>query len=147
MFLYKDEYHDWFGKWGCFAQWIGSLLAVSNFFLNDVLRSKVFVLGLMIFSIGWIFEIIGRANVIFWIKVKNHPDLAYNWFINNEEWKVIEDKLPANFRQMFPKDMWIGPFRLCVPCLNGKIIYIFAINKKYKITIPDFIRLVQSIEN
>lgn len=147
MFIYKDEHRTSFKKWACILQWLGSLVAVSNFFLRDGFKLKVFFAGVVIFLIGWIFEVIGRANVIFWIKVKKHPDVAYNWFTKNEAWMVIESQLPVNYKEKFPKKIWIGPFRLCVPSLGGSIVYIFGLNEQYRNTIPDFFKVVQAIKN
>ena len=147
MFIYKDEHRTSFKKWACILQWLGSLIAVSNFFLRDSFKLKVFFVGAAVFLIGWIFEVISHANVIFWIKVKKHPDVAYNWFTKNEAWMVIEKQLPVNYNEKFPKKIWTGPFRLCVPSLGGSIVYIFGLNEQYRNTIPDFFKAVQAIEN
>jgi len=145
--LPRDEYCDWFEKMGIILQWTGSLIALGNFFLDKEIQLKIFIIGALLFLVGLLFEIAHRSNILFWLKVKNHPDLAYAWFKRNKAWRVIEGKLPENYKRQFPKDEWVGPFHLCVPFLNGEIINIFAVDKAYRQTIADFLREVQSIEN
>lgn len=148
MFIYpKDEYRDRFSKWAILLQWIGALAAVSHFFIDETSRVRLFVIGSLIFLVGLLFEVISRAHILFWFKVRNHPDLAYSWFKKNEAWRVIEGKPSADYKKEFPKQEWVGPFHLCVPALKGRAIAVFAYNKTYRQTIGDFLKLVQSVEN
>lgn len=62
----------------------------------------------------------------FWRLVAKHPDTAYDHFKTNGCWKVFEDGLPPDYRNIVPRPQWVGPFRLVVPKLGGKAIKVFG---------------------
>jgi hypothetical protein len=73
----------------------------------------------------------GRLD--FWRIASKYPDEAYDFFVSEQCWKVFQEVLPDGYRSLVPKEDWTGPFRLWIPKLRNKMIYIFG---KY----PDFER-------
>lgn len=64
----------------------------------------------------------------FWKIVARYPDFAYDFFLADSCWKVFEDGLPANYREIVPKNEWRGPFLLFIPKLGvkGQLVHIFG---------------------
>jgi len=73
----------------------------------------------------WLF-ILRPGRLDFWRFVAKHPDAAYGHFKSNDCWKVFEDRRPKNYRSIVPKSQWAGPFRITVPKLGGKSVYVFG---------------------
>ena len=78
----------------------------------------------------WVF-ILRPGRLDFWKIASKYPDTAYDFFKSKKCWKVFEGDLPDDYRSIVPKDDWTGPFRLWIPKIGNKVIYVFG---KY----PDF---------
>ena len=128
---------------GLILQWVGALVATAGFLAD---RGTYFYLGTAFFLVGWFLEICSRSNVTFWLKVKYHPDLAYDWFKRSGGWGV-DETLRQDPQKLFPKKDWIGPFRLCVPKLEGKIVKIYAKRDHIKQNQQEFLQWMQTFEN
>ncbi|MBI2090144.1 MAG: hypothetical protein HYT78_15635 [Deltaproteobacteria bacterium] len=71
----------------------------------------------------------GRFN--FWRLVAKYPDVAYDHFKRDNCWRIFEHRLPKNYRETVPKSEWVGPFRVTVPKLGDKSIYVFGRRSDY----------------
>ena len=80
----------------------------------------------------WFF-ILRPGRLDFWKIASKYPDKAYDFFKSKECWNVFEGDLPDDYRSIVPKDDWTGPFRLWIPKIGNKVIYVFG---KY----PDFVQ-------
>lgn len=129
---------------GLVLQWLGALIATGSLFFDQ--ERRLFLLGAFLFLLGWVLEIMSRGNITFWAKVRNYPDLAYDWFKSNDSWIVTDDVL-ENAGRLLQKRDWVGPFRLCVPKLEGKRVRIYGKANGYEKTQEEFLRLVQTAEN
>ena len=129
---------------GLVLQWLGALIAAASLFFDQ--ERRFFLPGAFLFLLGWVLEIMSRGNITFWAKVKDYPDLAYDWFKSNDNWIVMDDVLENASRLLQKKD-WVGPFHLCVPKLEGKIVRIYGKANGYEKTQEAFLRLVQTAEN
>jgi len=107
---------------------------------------RFFLLAALLFVLGWILEIMSKSNVTFWMKVRDYPDFAYDWFKSNDNW-IVTNELFADANQLLEKKRWVGPFRLCVPKLNGKIVKIYGKADDYEKAQDEFLRSVQTVEN
>ena len=79
----------------------------------------------------------GRLD--FWRAAAKHPDAAYEHFRSDPCWKIFEDQLPENYRNLVPKSEWVGPFRLFVPKLGNKAIRIFGKHPTFEQSQNDFL--------
>jgi hypothetical protein len=75
----------------------------------------------------------------FWKLAGKYPDALYDHFTSDNCWTIFEDSLPANYRNMVPRNEWDGPFRLIIPKLGSKMIYIFGRNPDYRKSQQDFV--------
>lgn len=130
---------------GLTFQWIGVLIVTACLYFKW--RFLLFLLGAILFIFGWVLELISHGNITFWAKVRDYPDSAYDWFKGNDHWVVVDDAMPKNADGMFSKKEWVGPFRLYVPKLGGKIVKIYAKANTYEETQQKFLQLVQTVEN
>ncbi|OGQ74869.1 MAG: hypothetical protein A3G40_02525 [Deltaproteobacteria bacterium RIFCSPLOWO2_12_FULL_57_22] len=89
-------------------------------------------------ALYWYF-ILRPGRLDFWRFVAKHPDAAYDHFKADNRWKVFEDRLPKNYRNTVPKREWAGPFRITVPKLGDKSVYIFGIRPDYGRSQDDFL--------
>ncbi|GEM_PF-2706299 len=48
----------------------------------------------------------------FWRLAAHRPEEVLEMMRADEAWKVFETGLPDDFRRTWPKDQWVGPFRL-----------------------------------
>ena len=51
----------------------------------------------------------------FWSVAARRPDAVLERMRASDAWMVFEEALPAAFRAAWPKDQWVGPFRLDLP--------------------------------
>ena len=85
------------------------------------------------------FLILRPGRLDFWRFVAKHPDAAYDHFKANDCWKVFEERRPENYRKIVPKMEWAGPFRVTVPKLGGKLVYVFGRKQDYGLSQDDFL--------
>ena len=134
-----------FYKAGLALQWLGGLM---GFILSLSGSNPLFLfIALSLFLLGCFLEVCSRGNYDFWLKVKNHPDLAYDWFRGNGSWLIIDDNSIKDYEKMLSMRDWVGPFHLAVPKLQGKTIRIYGRSKELLHSEKEFLTLIQSIEN
>ncbi|MBI2359763.1 MAG: hypothetical protein HYV04_12845 [Deltaproteobacteria bacterium] len=68
-----------------------------------------------------------------------YPDAAYDHFKADNCWRIFENRLPKNYRETLPKARWAGPFRVTVPKLGGKSVYIFGRRMDYAPSQDEFL--------
>ena len=93
------------------------------------------VFGLFLY---WLF-ILRPGRLDFWRVVADHPDGAYDHFKADACWRIFEGRLPENYRSIVPKPEWAGPFRITVPKLGGKSVYVFGRRPDYGASQDDFL--------
>jgi len=86
---------------------------------------KIIGFIIIIIILYW-FLILKPRRLNFWKIVHKFPDDAYDLFISNRCWKVFQDALPLDYLSIVPEKDWIGPYRLQVPKLGNKLIYVFG---------------------
>ena len=91
---------------------------------------KILAIIVILAFLYWFF-ILRPGRLDFWKIAGKYPDEAFDFFRSKECWKVFEGNLPDDYRSIVPKDDWTGPFRLWIPKIGNKVIYVFG---KY----PDF---------
>jgi len=89
----------------------------------------VFLIGLAL-AINVVFVLYSR-EARFWRAAGKQPDRVYEMIRASEDWVVLDDGLPANLRDTWPKNQWTGPFRLDVPKL-GRRVYFLGRHPQYK---------------
>ena len=62
----------------------------------------------------------------FWKLAAKYPDAAYDYFISQDCWKVFDNGLPDNYKDIVTNKEWTVPFRLWVPKLGNRMITIFC---------------------
>jgi hypothetical protein len=91
-----------------------------NVFLVLVLPGLVLVGGSV--SLWWFF--LRRREPDFWKLAARYPDKAYEWFVDHEEWWVVD---PQGGPQPTPSgDEYEGPFIFWVPKLGGRSIMVYG---------------------
>ena len=90
----------------------------------------VLIIGLIIL---YYFTIHRRGQPKFWRLTSKHPDSAYKFFEQSENWIVFFEKPEGSFKNALPPGEWDGPFKLAVPQLNGKMVTIFGKVPDYEI--------------
>ena len=98
-----------------------------------------FVIALAFGLFLYWFLILRPGRLDFWRFVAKHPDAAYDHFKSDDCWKVFEDRRPENYREIVPKSEWAGPFRITVPKLRGKSVYIFGRKPDFNRSQDDFL--------
>lgn len=76
-------------------------------------------------SLYWFF-VLRPGRLDFWRVAARHPDDAYEYFRSDCGWRIFDNNLPEDFRSIVPPSDWVGPFRLMVPKLDNKTVYIFG---------------------
>jgi len=75
------------------------------------------------------FLILRPGRLDFWRVAAKHPDAAYEHLKSDPCWILFEDQVPDNYRTLYPKPEWVGPFRLIVPKLGYKTVHILGKNQ------------------
>jgi hypothetical protein len=83
------------------------------------------VATIILIFLYWLFFIRPR-RVDFWKTAGRHPDEAYDFFTSRQCWKVFVGSLPVDYHNIVPKEEWAGPYRLTIPRLGNRIIYVFG---------------------
>lgn len=132
-------------KKGMILQWIGSLISVSIFFVSKH-KLVIFLSGVIIFAVGWFLEIASRGNAVFWTKIKDYPDMAYDWFKTNPSWTVLDESV-RGVENLFDKREWVGPFHLAVPKLGGKTVKIMGRRRDLYQSELELLGKIEAVEN
>jgi hypothetical protein len=82
-----------------------------------------------------ILHFLGKPN--FWKLTRKYPDEAYNFFLENDCWFVVDGV--NNSGPPKDKNNWIGPFSLFLPNIN-KLIKIYGKSAEYEKSEEEFIR-------
>ncbi len=85
-----------------------------------------FIISVLVIVATYWFFVLRPGRLDFWRFVAKHPDAAYDHFKADGCWRVFEDELPKNYRDILPKSEWAGPFRITVPKLGGKLVRVFG---------------------
>lgn len=64
----------------------------------------------------------------FWRTAARRPDAILERMRAGDAWMVFEDGLPADFRVSWPKDQWVGPFRLDLPQPQRRVMVLGRVN-------------------
>jgi hypothetical protein len=85
-----------------------------------------FIISVIVIGATYWFFILRPGRLDFWRCVAKHPDAAYDHFKAHSCWRVFENELPKNYREILPRSEWAGPFRLTVPKLGGQLVRVFG---------------------
>lgn len=102
---------------------------------------KILILMIVGGGLYWFF-ILRPGRLDFWRVAARHPDAAYEYFKADCSWKIFDDNLPEDFRSIVPTSDWVGPFRLIVPALGNKAVYIFGKRSTIEDSENDFLHRV-----
>lgn len=95
-----------------------------NILLVMVLPAVVLVGGSVL--LWWFF--LRRREPDFWKLAARYPDKAYEWFVDHEEWWVVD---PEGGPQPTPSgEKYDGPFIFWVPKLGGRSIMVYGLKGK-----------------
>lgn len=86
----------------------------------------------------WFF-VLRPGRLTFWRVAGKHPDAAYDHFKSDPCWRVFEERLPHDYRGLVPRSEWTGPFRLVVPRLGDRMIYVFGKYPTFEKSQNDFL--------
>jgi len=100
------------------------------------------LLGLLILAGLYWFFILRPGRLDFWQVAAQHPDKAYEYFRASPVWKIFEGKLPDNYKELVPKQEWVGPFKLYVPKIGASSVTIFGKHPEYLASQNEFLRQV-----
>jgi len=89
--------------------------------------SAIVVLGFLY----WFF-ILRPGRIDFWSIAAKDPNSVYDYFKANNCWIIFEDGLPKDYRIKLPEGEWDGPYRLVIPKLGNKMIYVFGKEPDYR---------------
>jgi len=70
----------------------------------------VILIGLAVGLNVWF--VVRNPMARFWRAAARRPEAVLERMRASEAWAVFEEGLPANFRTAWPKEHWVGPFRL-----------------------------------
>ncbi len=91
--------------------------------MNQLVETAILVIiGLAAY---WFF-MLRPGRLHFWRVLARHADEAYDHFRADTAWKVFEDGLPQDSESVVPNSEWLGPFRVTVPKLGGRTIFVFG---------------------
>lgn len=87
------------------------------------------IVGIIIAIIGYYLLILRPGRLDFWRIVAKMPDDAYDIFQSDDCWIIFAEK--PNQDEL-PQGEWDGPFRVVVPKLGHRTIYIFGKSPDYE---------------
>lgn len=98
-----------------------------------------FAIAVIVAAATYWYFILRPGRLDFWRFVAKHPDAAYDHFKSDACWKIFEERRPENYRTIVPKPEWAGPFRITVPKLGGKLVYVFGRRPDFSRSQDDFL--------
>jgi len=105
------------------------------------MKTIILILAIVAFFY-WLF-ILRPGRLDFWKIASKFPDEAYDFFKSQKCFKVFEGSLPDDYRSIVPKEDWTGPFRLWVPKLDGKKIFVFGKNSEIEQAQNEFLSRIE----
>ncbi len=87
----------------------------------------------------WFF-IMKTGNIDFWKLAQKHPEEAYSFFVNNNNFIVFDHKPVDGFGSSLPPGDWDGPFKLRVPS-KDMTVTIYGKSPEYVESQNEFTRL------
>lgn len=75
-------------------------------------------------SVVW-YLVYRAGNPTFWKVAASNPDAAYEWFVEEDCWVVIEPETPSG-RPPPPRRLFTGPFFLIVPKTGGRRVALYC---------------------
>ena len=140
----KDIYKP-FERKAIILKWTGAVVCLLAVYVihKSVL---IFAVGAVIFIVGYVYSIRSKGNHVFWSKVRDYPDEAYDWFQDQRSWAVF-DQMPDTTQKYFDKKRWMGPFFLTVPKLNNRRVKIFGEVREALESQAEFLKKIQLVEN
>lgn len=64
------------------------------------------------------------GNPKFWHIAADHPDAAYDWFVEEDCWVVLDSE---SAQRPEPRGDFVGPFKLWIPKLGGRWVTIYGL--------------------
>jgi len=83
------------------------------------------------------------SSLDFWKLAGKNPNVAYDFFISQDCWKVFENALPHNYKDLVPSNEWTGPFRLWVPKIGNRMIIVFGKRNNIEYSQKEFISKIR----
>ena len=77
----------------------------------------------------------------FWKAVAKHPDTAYLFFLESDDWRV-EDGINDQWQPSRLEGSWAGPFLLQVPLLGGRVVTLYGAQGRYEATQDLFLAMI-----
>jgi len=105
---------------------------------------ETIIILIIIYAFLYWYLILRRGKLSFWRVASKYPDAAYDFFSTSECFKVFEGNFPKNHKDILPSEKWVGPFRLYVPKIGNRIIYVFGKVGEYEQTQDDFLQLFKN---
>jgi hypothetical protein len=98
-----------------------------------------------LFIAGWLYWyfILRPSSLDFWKLAGKYPDMAYDFFKSKDCWKVFENCLPHDYKDLVPSNEWAGPFRLWVPKLGNRMIFVFGERNNIEPSQKEFISKIR----
>lgn len=84
--------------------------------------SWIFVIPVLI--LVYLLRLSKKEYAPFWILAAKIPDEAYDWFSNESCWVIYDPKGGYDFKP--DKKDYVGPFKLSIPSLEGRIISVYG---------------------
>lgn len=86
----------------------------------------------------WRLVYVKQGNIGFWQLAASQPDTAFEWMENRSDWIVLRPDDPEVEQCKNDTDL-VGPFKLAVPSLGGRVV-IFAKNNSIDKAQSEFIK-------
>ncbi len=116
--------------------WADPPAPVSRGFRTVLLFPIAFVTGGVAFLV-WLYA--RRRRPEFWQVAARYPDKAYDWFVNHDEWVVVD---PEAGRPAKPDEgEFEGPFIVWVPKLGGRQVAVYGEREAMKESQRAFLRV------
>lgn len=105
---------------------------------------ETIVVAIVITVLLYFYMSLKPGKMPFWRVARKHPDAAYDFLSNSESFTVFENCLTENYKDLLSSKNWVGPFRLYVPKIGNKIIYVFGKVGEYERAQDDFLQKFQN---
>lgn len=103
----------------------------------------VLIIIIVLIFLYW-FVILRPGRLDFWKMASKYPDDVYDFFISRGCWKIFEDGLPDDYRSIVPKKEWDGPFRIIIPKIGNKMIYVFGKYPEFELAQNEFMNTIKT---
>ena len=89
--------------------------------MNSVVLGTLGLLGILLL---WRSVMVRHGALGFWQVAARMPDAAFDWFVSDDTWTVVDPTQPGA-GSMRSRDDVVGPFQLAVPKVGG-VVTLFA---------------------